>query len=128
ATFLIGDGIQPSNESRGYVLRRLIRRAALHGRRLGLKTGTVAQLGALATRVMQAHYPELASQRERIAETLETEERKFDQTLSSAARSRSSSSALLFIRREAARWATAATSPPARAVRSSRTHRQPPRT
>jgi alanyl-tRNA synthetase len=83
ATFLIGDGIQPSNESRGYVLRRLIRRAALHGRRLSLKTGTVAQLGVLTTRVMQAHYPELGAQRERIAEILEGEERKFDQTLSS---------------------------------------------
>ena len=83
AAFLIGDGIQPSNESRGYVLRRLIRRAALHGRRLGLKTGTLAQLGVTATRVMQAHYPELAAQRDRIAQTLEAEERKFDQTLSS---------------------------------------------
>ena len=83
ATFLIADGIQPSNESRGYVLRRLIRRAALHGRRLGLRTGVVSELGVVATRVMQSHYPELAQQRERIAETLEDEERRFDATLSS---------------------------------------------
>ncbi|MBI2324493.1 MAG: alanine--tRNA ligase, partial [Chloroflexi bacterium] len=83
ATFLIGDGIQPSNENRGYVLRRLIRRAALHARKLGLRTGAIAQLGVLATRIMQAHYHELAEGRERIGETLEAEERKFEQTLSS---------------------------------------------
>ncbi len=83
ATFLIADGIQPSNESRGYVLRRLIRRAALHARRLGLKTGTIAQLGTTVTRVMQAHYHELGRERERIAQALEAEERKFEQTLSS---------------------------------------------
>ncbi len=83
ATFLIGDGIQPSNENRGYVLRRIIRRAALHGRKLGLKTGTIAQLGVLATRLMQAQYHELAEGRDRISETLEAEERKFEQTLSS---------------------------------------------
>ncbi len=83
ATFLIGDGIEPSNENRGYVLRRLIRRAALHGRKLGLKTGTVAQLGTVVTRLMQAHYHELGTHRERIVQTLENEERKFEQTLSS---------------------------------------------
>ncbi|MBM4433730.1 MAG: alanine--tRNA ligase [Chloroflexi bacterium] len=83
ATVLIGDGIQPSNENRGYVLRRLIRRAALHARKLGLRTGTIAQLGVLATRVLQPHYHELGERRERINEILEAEERKFEQTLSS---------------------------------------------
>jgi len=83
ATFLIADGIEPSNENRGYVLRRIIRRAALHARRLGLRTGAVAQLGTVTTRVMQAYYHELAEQRDRIAATLEAEERKFEQTLSS---------------------------------------------
>jgi len=83
ATFLIADGIEPSNENRGYVLRRLIRRAALHGRKLGLRTGAIAQLGTTVTRIMQAHYHELAKERERIVETLEAEERKFEQTLSS---------------------------------------------
>jgi alanyl-tRNA synthetase len=83
ATFLIADGIQPSNENRGYVLRRLIRRAALHARKLGLTTGTVAQLGTITTRVMQAHYHELAKERDRIAQTLQAEEQKFEQTLAS---------------------------------------------
>ncbi|MDE3113685.1 MAG: alanine--tRNA ligase [Chloroflexota bacterium] len=83
ATFLIGDGIEPSNENRGYVLRRLIRRAALHARRLGLEPGSISQLGLVTVRLMQAHYHELAAQRERIAATLENEERKFEQTLSS---------------------------------------------
>jgi alanyl-tRNA synthetase len=83
ATFLIGDGIQPSNENRGYVLRRLIRRAAMHARRLGLRTGAIAQLSLATTRLMQAHYHELAEGRERISEILEAEERKFEQTLSS---------------------------------------------
>jgi alanyl-tRNA synthetase len=83
ATFLIADGIEPSNENRGYVLRRLIRRAALHARRLGLRTGAISQLGIVTTRVMQAHYHELGAGRERIAATLENEERKFEQTLSS---------------------------------------------
>ncbi len=83
ATFLIADGIQPSNENRGYVLRRLIRRAAMHARRLGLRTGSIAELGRVTTRVMQGSYHELAQQRDRIAGTLETEEQRFEQTLSS---------------------------------------------
>ncbi|MFN2521139.1 MAG: alanine--tRNA ligase [Candidatus Limnocylindria bacterium] len=83
ATFLIADGIAPSNESRGYVLRRLIRRAALHGRRLGLRTGAIAQLGGEVVKTMQRHYHELTAARERIAETLENEEKKFERTLSS---------------------------------------------
>ncbi|MDE3101547.1 MAG: alanine--tRNA ligase [Chloroflexota bacterium] len=83
ATFLIADGIDPSNEGRGYVLRRLIRRAALHARKLGLQTGSIPQLGLVSVRVMQGHYHELATHRERIVQTLENEEHKFEQTLSS---------------------------------------------
>ncbi len=83
AAFLIADGIAPSNESRGYVLRRLIRRAALHGRRLGLRTGTISLLGTEVVKVMQRHYHELTAARERIADTIRAEEDKFESTLSS---------------------------------------------
>lgn len=81
ATFLIADGIAPSNEWRGYVLRRLIRRAALHGRKLGLKTGILPVLGAEVTKTMQRHYHELTSARDRIGEVLADEEAKFERTL-----------------------------------------------
>jgi alanyl-tRNA synthetase len=81
ATFLIADGIQPSNEWRGYVLRRLIRRAAMHARRLGLKTGILAMLGTEVVKHMQQHYPELTRARDRIPEVLGEEETKFERTL-----------------------------------------------
>jgi alanyl-tRNA synthetase len=81
AAFLIADGIQPSNEWRGYVLRRLIRRAAMHARRLGLKTGILATLGTEVVKHMQQHYPELTRARDRIPEVLGEEEAKFERTL-----------------------------------------------
>ncbi|MEK7863111.1 MAG: alanine--tRNA ligase, partial [Chloroflexota bacterium] len=81
ATFFIADGIAPSNEWRGYVLRRLIRRAALHGRRLGLRTGFLPVLAAEVVKTMQRNYHELTSARDRIAEILADEEAKFERTL-----------------------------------------------
>ena len=81
ATFLIADDIAPSNEWRGYVLRRLIRRAALHGRKLGIKPGFMPQLGAVVVKTMQKHHHELTSARDRIAEVLADEETKFEKTL-----------------------------------------------
>jgi alanyl-tRNA synthetase len=81
ATFLIADGVVPSNEFRGYVLRRLIRRAALHGRRLGLKTGVLATLGGEVVKAMQKHYHELTKARDRITQVLADEEEKFEKTL-----------------------------------------------
>ena len=81
AAFLIADGIQPSNEWRGYVLRRLIRRAALHARRLGLRTGILATLGTEVVKHMQQPYPELTRARDRIPEILGEEEAKFERTL-----------------------------------------------
>jgi alanyl-tRNA synthetase len=81
ATFLIADGIVPSNEFRGYVLRRLIRRAALHGRRLGLKTGALATLGGEVVKTMQKHYHELTKARDRITQVIADEEDKFERTL-----------------------------------------------
>ena len=82
AAFLIADGIQPSNEWRGYVLRRLIRRGSLHARKLGLRPGVMAQLGTEVVKHMQAHYHELTRARERIPTTLREEEEKFERTLS----------------------------------------------
>ena len=81
ATFFIADGIVPSNEWRGYVLRRLIRRAALHGRKLGMKSGFMPALGAEVVKTMQKHHHELTSARDRIAELLADEEAKFERTL-----------------------------------------------
>lgn len=81
ATFLIADGVVPSNEFRGYVLRRLIRRAALHGRRLGLKTGVLATLGGEVVKTMQKHYHELTKARDRITQVIADEEDKFERTL-----------------------------------------------
>ena len=83
AAFLIADGIAPSNEGRGYVLRRLIRRAALHARRLDLKTGAITHVAGEVVKAMQRHYHELTAARERIADTLNGEEEKFERTLSS---------------------------------------------
>ena len=82
AAFLIADGIQPSNEWRGYVLRRLIRRGALHARKLGLRPGAMAQVGSEVVKHMQTHYHELTGARERIPTILREEEEKFDRTLS----------------------------------------------
>jgi alanyl-tRNA synthetase len=81
ATVLIADGVVPSNEFRGYVLRRLIRRAALHGRRLGLKTGVLATLGGEVVKTMQKHYHELTKARDRITQVISDEEEKFEKTL-----------------------------------------------
>jgi alanyl-tRNA synthetase len=81
ATFLIADGVVPSNEFRGYVLRRLIRRAALHGRRLGLKTGVLSMLGGEVVKTMQKHYHELTKARDRITQVIADEEEKFEKTL-----------------------------------------------
>src|SRR5216684_4293756 len=81
ACFLIADGISPSNEFRGYVLRRLIRRAAMHGRRLGLRTGSLSQLGGEVVKTMQRHYHELTSARDRITQVILEEEEKFERTL-----------------------------------------------
>src|SRR5205814_8090489 len=81
ASFLIADGISPSHEVRGYGLRRLIRRAAMRGRRLGLKPGSLSQLGVEVVKTMQRHYHELTSARDRITQVILEEEEKFERTL-----------------------------------------------
>ncbi|HEY2705471.1 MAG TPA: alanine--tRNA ligase [Candidatus Dormibacteraeota bacterium] len=80
SAFLIADGVTPGNEGRGYVLRRIIRRAGLHGRRLGLRGGLAAGVGDLRE-VMGAAYPELVERREHIERVLRGEEEAFGRTL-----------------------------------------------
>ena len=81
ATFMISDGIMPSNEGRGYVLRRLIRRAARHGRLLGIKDKFLATLSAAVIAESKDGYPELEEKKQFIFKVLTQEEEKFDKTI-----------------------------------------------
>jgi alanyl-tRNA synthetase len=86
-TFLIADGVVPSNEDRGYVLRRIIRRAILQGRRrLGLEPGFLERYAERVTELMGATYPELSEQREPIHMWLSSEEESFGRTLEQGSR------------------------------------------
>ena len=80
-SFLIADGVMPSNEGRGYVLRRIMRRAMRHAHLLGAKDPVMHQLVSSLVGQMGAAYPELGSAKELIEETLLNEETKFKQTL-----------------------------------------------
>lgn len=79
--FLITDGVIPSSEGRGYVLRRIIRRAIRHGYRLGHKKPFFYQLVANLDHVMGQAYPELTAAKERVAGVLQQEEERFAETL-----------------------------------------------
>jgi len=79
-TFLVADGVTPSNEGRGYVLRRVIRRAVVHGRNIGLER-FLPRLADVVVEQMGDVYPEVAEQREAIARVLAAEEEKFGETL-----------------------------------------------
>ena len=79
--FLVSDGVNPSNEGRGYVQRRIIRRAIRHGYKLGKKTPFFHKLVPDLVRLMGAAYPRLASQATRITEVLRVEEERFFETL-----------------------------------------------
>lgn len=81
ATFMISDGIMPTNEGRGYVLRRLIRRAARHGRLLGIEGGFLTRLSEEVIRGSRDGYPELEEKREFILRVLANEEKQFDKTI-----------------------------------------------
>lgn len=80
-SFLIVDGVIPSNEGRGYVLRRVIRRAIRHGYKLGCKSAFFHNLVADLAIVMGEAYPELISEQTRIASVLKQEEERFAETL-----------------------------------------------
>ncbi len=80
-TFMISDGIMPSNEGRGYVLRRLIRRAARHGRLLGIDGKFMAKLSETVIAECKDGYPELDAKKEFILNVLTQEEDKFDKTI-----------------------------------------------
>jgi len=79
--FLVVDGVLPSNEGRGYVLRRIIRRAARHGHQLGCKTPFFYQLVATLDQEMGDAYPELRKHREHVERVLLKEEQRFAETL-----------------------------------------------
>jgi alanyl-tRNA synthetase len=80
-TFLIADGVVPSNEDRGYVLRRVMRRAIQHGRSLGLEPGFLARYAERVIELMGDSYPELREQRDAIFEWTQSEEESFGRTL-----------------------------------------------
>ncbi len=81
ATFMVSDGIMPSNEGRGYVLRRLIRRAARHGRMLGIAGTFLAELSNTVITESRDGYPELEEKKAFIFKVLTLEEEKFNKTI-----------------------------------------------
>ncbi len=80
-TFMVSDGIMPGNEGRGYVLRRLLRRAARHGRLLGISGQFLSALSEVVIRESKVGYPELADKKEYILKLISTEEENFNKTI-----------------------------------------------
>ncbi len=80
-TFLVADGVFPSNEGRGYVLRRVLRRAVRHGRLLGIERPFLGQLAEIVIELFSCYYPNLVEQRERLHRVILHEEEHFQRTL-----------------------------------------------
>ena len=80
-TFMIGDGILPSNEGRGYVLRRLLRRAVRHAKKLGVNNSFMSKLSEVVIQLNSTHYTELQDRKDMIQKVLDAEEDKFLSTL-----------------------------------------------
>jgi alanyl-tRNA synthetase len=81
ATFLINDGVLPSNEGRGYVLRKILRRGIRHGRLLGQDKPFLFEMVYAVRNLMQGAYPELVDSASRVAKVVEAEEKQFDRVL-----------------------------------------------
>ncbi|MBQ9774297.1 MAG: alanine--tRNA ligase [Clostridia bacterium] len=81
ATFMISDGVIPSNEGRGYVLRRILRRACRHGKLLGINRSFLPELGVIAIGESAGAYPELAEKQDYILKVVAMEEERFDATI-----------------------------------------------
>ncbi|HEV3228381.1 MAG TPA: alanine--tRNA ligase [Solirubrobacteraceae bacterium] len=86
ATFLVADGVVPSNEDRGYVLRRIMRRAIQQGRKLGLEAGFLSRFAERVEEILGGAYPELREQRDAIHKWLAAEEQSFGRTLEQGTR------------------------------------------
>lgn len=80
-TFAIGDGALPSNEGRGYVIRRLLRRAVLHGQKLGIQGEFLTTLVPIVGEIMKSYYPEISENTAKIQKTIAAEEKRFNATL-----------------------------------------------
>ncbi|MCP1638529.1 alanyl-tRNA synthetase [Streptococcus gallinaceus] len=80
-SFAIGDGALPGNEGRGYVLRRLLRRAVMHGRRLGINETFLYKLVVTVGHIMESYYPEVLEKREFIEKIVKREEETFARTI-----------------------------------------------
>lgn len=83
-TFAIADGVLPSNEGRGYVIRKLIRRAVGHSRALGIKKAYLYKIVPRVTQLMKTAYPELEKRRKGIVQVVQAEEKRFHKTLERA--------------------------------------------
>ncbi|MCU9533582.1 alanine--tRNA ligase [Streptococcus sp. CSL10205-OR2] len=81
--FAIGDGALPGNEGRGYVLRRLLRRAVMHGRRLGIKESFLYRLVVIVGQIMESYYPEVLEKHDFIEKIIKREEETFAKTIDS---------------------------------------------
>ncbi len=84
--FAIGDGALPSNEGRGYVLRRLLRRAVMHGKKLGINEAFMYKLVKVVGEIMDSYYPEILANREFIEKIVRTEEERFHETINDGLR------------------------------------------